>query len=334
MHQIFRNDSGGSFYHIYRLLESLLRGYPSEVFAGIVSDGGLQQRMTNVMHFIGFPPVSELLGMIISLSPITRTSALYTSCQKARWQFLQELINWGYILNICKVVCRPGDTCCVDLFVNSDQHSSAAAQLLQELIEKISLEESGELLLQVLGDNSVIVDTLVDGIVKSAWTVKGFSSDSNCRRAAKVLCFLLRRAADAEILCYTHHPNNTPPTATYVANKLFNLRESIVTFTKARLPEVISFLAAFDLQTSYHDNKEGVKYSNYEVVRPFTSIRSQVIELLVLMVESDDSIASVVFTQECWVMLITWVLKYAHNNIFHALFYRLVFAVLRQVTNY
>lgn len=300
----------------------------------MVSDGGLQERMGNVMHFIGFPPVSELLSMIISLSPITRTSVLYTSCQKARWQFLQELINWGYMLHMCKVVCRPEVTCCVNLFVNSDQHSSAAAQLLQELIEKISLEDSGDLLLQALGDNSIIIDSLVDGIVKAAWNVKGFCSDSSCRRAAKVLCFLLRRAADAEILCYTHHPtnNNIPPTATYVANKLFSLRESIVTFTKARLSEVISFLAAFDLQSSYHDNKEGVKYSNYEVVRPFTSLRSQVIELLVLMVESDDSIASVVFTQECWVMLITWVLKYAHNNIFHALFYRLVFAVLRSVS--
>ena len=331
LYQIFRGDSGGSFYHIYRLLESLLRCHPSEVFTGMLSDGSLQERMDNVMHFIGFPPVSELLSMVISLSPITRTSALYTSCQKARWQFLQELINWGYMLHMCKVICTPEATCCVDLFVNSDQHSCAAAQLLQELIEKISLEDSGELLLQALGDNSIIIDSLVDGIVKSAWTVKGFCSDSNSRRAAKVLCFLLRRAADAEILCYTHHPtnNNIPPTATFVPNKLFSLRESIVTFTKARLPEVVSFLAAFDLQTSYHDNKEVVKYSHYEVLRPFTSLRSQVIELLVLMVESDDSIASVVFTQECWVMLITWVLKYAHNNIFHALFYRLVFAVLR-----
>lgn len=326
---MFNQDSAGSFYHAYRLLESLLRCYPTDVYNSLINDGFMSIRMKNMLRYIGFPPVAELYSMIISLTPLPRTNPLYIASHKARWQYLQEMINWGFILQLCKVICNPEEICNLDAFVTADQHSSAAAQLLQELIEKITLEESGEVLLQVIGDNPLIINTLIDGIVKSELSNDNLYLDGYRRHAAKVLCFLLRRAADIEVLCYTHHNNNAPPTPSYVPNKLFILRESIVNYTRSRLPEVISFLLVFDSLSNNHNNKEPMKYSNYEISRPFTAVRAQVIELLVLMVESDDTIAVTIISIDCWVLLITWVLKYSHNNVFHALFYRLIFAVLR-----
>lgn len=75
-----------------------------------------------------------------------------------------------------------------------------------------------------------------------------------------------------------------------------------------------------------------VRYSSYEVEYPFTSLRALIIEMMVLLIESDESVAAMLST-EMWRLLISWALKYAHNNIYHALFYRLIFAVLRYQVN-
>lgn len=316
-------DSAGSFYHSYRLLESLLRCYPTEVFEGICSDGKAKERITNMLKFIGFPPVCELLVMLIALTPVPRSGALYTACTKSRWVFLDEMNNWNFMLQIANVIAKPDQYCALKSFVTADQHSNAAAQLLQEIIEKISLEESGESLLVPIGNNSAIIDALVDGIVKPRVN----AVDGLRRSCARMICFLLRRAADMEILCYNHHPNGAPPTATYVPNRLFNLRESIVNHTRARLGDILTMLHGYD--NFNHDCKEPHKYSNYEVAKPFSALRGMAVEVIVLMVESEETVASSILTPETWKLFITWVIQYAHNNVFHALFYRIVFAVLR-----
>ena len=279
--------------------------------------------MTDMLKFVGFPPICELLVMLIALTPVPRTGALYTSCSKNRWLFLDEMNNWNFMLQIARVIAKPDQFCALNSFVNADQHSTAAAQLLQETLEKISLEESGENLLAPIGNNAAIIDTLFDGIVKP----RAQPIDGVRRSCAKMLCFLLRRAADMEILCYTHHPNGAPPTANYVANRLFNLREAIVGHTKARLGDLLTFLVSYD--TFNHECKCNVKYSNYEVAKPFTSLRAMAIEIIVLMVESEETVASSILTPDIWKLFISWVITYAHNNVYHALFYRIVFAVLR-----
>lgn len=317
-------DSAGSFYHSYRLLESLLRCYPAEVFEGLCADGKAKERIMNMLRFIGFPPVCELLVMLIALTPVPRTGTLYTACSKNRWIFLDEMNTWNFMLQIARVVSKPDQYCALNSFVNADQHSTAAAQLLQEIIEKISLEESGESLLVPIGNSSEIIDTLVDGIVKPRLN----TADGMRRSCARMICFMLRRAADMEILCYNHHPNGAPPSATYVPNRLFNLRESIVNHTRARLGDLLNLLHGYD--NFHHEGKSSNKYSNYEVAKPFTSLRAMAIEVIVLMVESEETVASAILTPDTWKLFITWVIQYAHNNVFHALFYRIVFAVLRQ----
>lgn len=62
---------------------------------------------------------------------------------------------------------------------------------------------------------------------------------------------------------------------------------------------------------------------------PFGVLRQLLVEVLVLMVESDETVASMI-SLDLWKSLISWSLRYANNNIYHAVFYRLIFAVLRQ----
>ena len=323
--KIFRSDSAGSFYHAYRILECLLRCYPSEVFDGLCSDGLLGERLADLLRYTGYAPVCEMLVMLVALTPIPRTNALFALCAKSRWAFLEELGNLDLMRLICGVIAAPVEHCECGAYVTAGQHSSAATQLFLELVEKLSLEEPGEVLLHSIGQFPTIMDLLVDTSIKPTEEV----TDELRRCAARVICFLLRRAADAEILCYTVQPNGAPPTTTCVPNRLFALRESIVNHTRYRLNDIVNFLLGFDGGAVLHGTKEPIQYSSYEVAVPFTTLRSLVIEVLVLLVESEESVAGVL-PVELWKLMIMWAIKYAHNNVYHALFYRIVFAVLRQ----
>ena len=72
-----------------------------------------------------------------------------------------------------------------------------------------------------------------------------------------------------------------------------------------------------------------VTYSAYTIPQPFTVLRSIFLELLTLMVESDDTVAELI-SPDLWRALMHWTIQYAQNSIFHAIFYRLIFSVLRQ----
>ena len=48
-------------------------------------------------------------------------------------------------------------------------------QLFQELVEKLSLEESGEILLQCLGQNSSVIDALIDASISAINASKPFA---------------------------------------------------------------------------------------------------------------------------------------------------------------
>ena len=77
------------------------------------------------------------------------------------------------------------------------------------------------------------------------------------------------------------------------------------------------------------DHRQPVKYSAYTVAQPFTVLRSVFLELLALMVEADGAVAELI-SVDLWRSLMHWTVQYAQNSIFHAIFYRLVFSVLRQ----
>jgi hypothetical protein len=315
---IFRTDSAGSFYHAYRVLECLLRLYPAETFEGLTSDGLLPERMVNVTRYIGYPPVCELLIMLIALTPLPRSSPVFGLCSKARWAFLEEMNQWGFMVNMAKVVCNPTQHCLCDSYVSADQHSTAAAQLLQDLTEKLSLEDTGDLLLLPFGKASVLMDELIDCSVD-------VSREAGMRRsAAKLICFLLRRAAESEIVCFIPGASpNAPPSATYLPNRLYALRENIVIFIRNRMDAIMAAILAYDTPT------DPLAPNSSNGKAPFGVLRQLLIEVLVLMVESDETIASLI-TLDLFKAMISWTLHYAYNNIYHAVFYRLIFAVLRQ----
>lgn len=114
-----------------------MRCYPAETFDGLYSDGYLIERMTNMLRYIGtlvprhflilvmryylttavtfvwnngitgYPPVCELIVMLVAMTPLQRSSPLYSICAKNRWHFIEEISKWNFVLNTTKAVVNP-----------------------------------------------------------------------------------------------------------------------------------------------------------------------------------------------------------------------------------
>ena len=322
---IFREDSSGSFFHAQRLLEALLRFYPAESYDGMCSDGKATERMASLLRYVGYPIVGEIFVMVVALTPVSRMSPLYTQSAKSRWAFFEQISQWTMLLRVIEVVVKPASSCCVSGYIDADAHSAAACQLFQDLVEKLSLEETGELLLQPIGYTSALLDSLATAATSST------EFGETRRNALRLLCFLLRRCAEPEIVCLVGAAMGANATPTCVPNCLFPLRERVITHLDGRMVEVVESLVKFSPPDERAAKASGapVAYSAYTIAQPFTITRVLLVELIVLMVESDE-LMSGYLTADAWQSLIGWTVKYANNNIYHALFYRLIFAVLRQ----
>lgn len=295
----------------------------------MISDGHMTERMASLLHYIGYAPVPDIFVCIITLAPIARSNSLFTMASRTRWAYFEALAEWNMMLRIAEVVVRPKEFCYLKDGVSLEEHSSCAAQLLQELSEKLSLEDTGEILLQPLGHTPEILDYLV-------FTGVNPNIVEPIRRASlKLLCFLLKRSADAELLCMVSTPGREQPVPMCVPNRMHHLRSLMVDHLAAIVGEVFRILINYDstngiLDVESHNAKgpQPTRHIGYLVCKPFTTMRLLLIEFAVCMVEASDTIALSIPT-EFWTTMMVWILRYAYNNIFHAYFYRLLFAILR-----
>lgn len=345
------------------MLESLLRTFPSEVFEGILSDGKVITRMTSMLKYIGYPPVGDLLVILVALTPIPRSSPLYGSCAGSRWKFFSALSEWILMLRIADIVVNPTKFCVINDYVTAEQQSAAAAQTLQELIEKLAIEDAGEILLQPLGYTTSLLDNLVTASIRTTEECYTDSSLMTSRRSSlRLLSYLLKRSANAESICFVSSPGQ-PPTPTLVPNRLHPLRTLLVNHLVTRFEDLEYAIIDdnnrltlcgrnepnnenINNNNSNNDNNDNdstnkyisvkcddnyiynVTHAGYKVKTPFSSHRFQLIEYLVLLIEASDLVADEI-SIVLWKILIQWIFMYPHNNIYHHLFYRLFFAVIR-----
>ena len=251
-------------------------------------------------------------------------SQIDNNCSKHRWAFFEVLGNWLLLLKLTEVIVNPSKYCYVDNNVTEEDHASAAVQVIQDLVEKLSIEDTGEILLQSLGfaapgHTASVLDLLSD-------TAASVSFSSTRRKSAtRLLCFLLKRSAECEIMCIVSPSNGLSATPSYVSNNLYPLRSRMLLMLSAKFAHIADALYSFRGDGS---PEEGVQHPGYKVNKPFSVLRSNLVELVVLLVESDASIAESI-SSDLWKELISWLLTYAHNNVYHNFFYRLLFAVLR-----
>lgn len=325
MFDVFRDDSAGSFYHAARVLESLLRTFPAEVFEGMMSDGKLVERMSALLKYIGCPPVGDLIVILIGLTPIPRANPLYVACAQSRWKLFSALSEWILMHKITDIIVNPNGVSFINNDVSAEQQSSSAAQTLQELVEKLSIEDAGEILLQPLGYTEPLLDGLLDCAMKSNEDVgqdTGLISSRRC--SLRLLSYLLRRSDNPESICFISQPGMAPQPV-LVPNRLYPLRVLIINHLVDRMSDIEAAL----IRERDTPPGEPVSHPGHVVASPFSSHRVQLVELLALLIEGSDAVAPML-TLDIWKTLIHWNFEYVHNNIYHSMFYRILFSTLRQ----
>lgn len=310
--------------------------FPADVYEGITSDGLAEMRTLRLLRYIGYPPVGDLIVILVALTPIPRASSLYTSSSTNRWKYFEALSKSLFILKLVEVVVNPTENCRLDEYVTPEQHCSSAAQTLQELIEKLSIEEIGEIVLQPLGYTPSLIESLLDCALGSSPSSPGSFSPHQTHEAfltsryvsLRILSFLLKKSINSENICFVSGPNNNP-IATLVPNRLFPLRPLMLQTFLSRLKDLE--LAIIGTANAVRD-MDPVNHPGHKCHHPFSSHRSQLIELFVLILEGSAAEMTIgEISVECWKLLIQWNFEYAHNNIYHSMFYRLLFAMLRSI---
>lgn len=301
--------------------------FPAEVYDGLTSDGLAEERTGRLLRYIGYPPVGDLIVILVALTPIPRASPMYTASSSNRWKYFEALSKWLFLLKLTDIVVNPSENCRLDEYVTPEQHCSSAAQTLQELIEKLSIEEIGEIVLQPLGYTQSLLDSLVDCALRvgPADEAQDYDTFSTSRRVSlRILSFLLKKSINQENICFVSGPTNTPM-ATLVPNRLYPLRSLMIQTLLARLKDIEKAI----IQTSKEGELIPVVHPGHKCHRPFSSHRSQLVEIFVLILEGSAEMSSVDVSVELWKLLIQWNFEYVHNNIYHTMFYRLLFAMLR-----
>ena len=336
-----------------------------QVYQGLIAGGLLQERMAAILRYIGYPPVGDLVVILVALTPVPRTSPVYSSCKKSRWTFFDGLSRGEFMLRLAQIIVNPIEFCRVDEYITPEQHCAAAAQTFNELVEKLSSEDIAEVLLWPLGHSPELLKGFVDRAtgIKDGVRDEGDAllrkSDPDLfltsRQASlRLLSFLLKKSSNPQNACFIMGVQGQP-VQTMVPNRLYALRPLLVAYLATRVEDLqaVMMLAESQLESETEAGPESSESSEEEVgsmvahpghvcQTPFSSYRSQLVELFVLLVEASSSTASAEdddgespnfcekVPADLWKCMISWVFQYAHNNIYHTMFYRALFAVLRQ----
>ncbi len=76
------------------------------------------------------------------------------------------------------------------------------------------------------------------------------------------------------------------------------------------------------------DKAGAVAHPGYEVKRPFTMLRYVLVGMIVEIVNRDPTQLGAL-PVELWKVLCSWFFRYPHNNLYHSVFYKLIFKTLR-----
>jgi hypothetical protein len=292
----------------------------------LCSDGNLISRLSTMLRYIGQANVSDLVLALITLSPLSRANPLGTTGLRLRKEYYDQLNRGNILQKLVDIIVAPEQHIAPSAPLSSEHFSSASTQLFNDLVEKLSLEETAEQLLQALGNSSHILYQLINAALDNK------QSDLVQNSCLKILAFLIKLSADPEVVVFASGPSGVLIAPTSVPSVLHPLHNRIINFIEVQITSIIGTLIEYDEEkegTALHST-EAVKHPGYSVKVPFSWRRILLLEVVVRLVESKAS-AIAFFTPEFLKILMAWIVEYPHNNMLQNLVYRIVFVILKYV---
>jgi len=318
---LFLEDSGGSFYHAEEIVIFLLKTRPSVVHNAL-TEGGAEAfgaRMENIMRFIGHEPVANLTRILLT-EPALQP---YTSVPDHMAGFLSCLGSWGVIKHLSRIICEPAAHCVITDAFREKEHVQAAIETLVVLLDRLHLTDPSESL-SGLGEATELLERLV------AIAIDPTYQNRLRQMCLHFFCDLLRGSSFYMHVVYVTDDTNKAPQQKFIENKLHRKYSYFVDAASAQMVTVLSYLMdSPGAKGAAGAEEDAVKHPGSYAVPPFGALRLQLLTFVAAVVEASPAVCENL-TAAYWQQLVRWVEQYPHNDIYHSLFYKIFFSVLRR----
>ncbi|CAN0391565.1 unnamed protein product, partial [Ectocarpus sp. 12 AP-2014] len=227
--KVFWPSAKGSLHHACCVLDYLLRSYADEVFETLGrSRESLERHLGPMLRWAEYSPVSETMVKLLTFpsvgGAVAGAAVNYQTSAPSKWRLYSGLADWRFLLRVAENIF---DREC------SDSYASACADLLLEVVDRLSSDDNGELLLQPIGYCKELVDGLAAMAVDQGLPLER-RTDS-----ARTLLGITQKAADANIVFVNARTSmyDSHPTTTVVPNRLSSVRELLHEQLRTWLPK-------------------------------------------------------------------------------------------------
>jgi hypothetical protein len=335
MFPIFQRNAQGLLRHGCRVIDHLMRLYLDDVYEVIGRNAATTARYMDVLlDRMEDASVSEVLLTLICKPHNANVLRFYASTPQTKWQFFRALAEYKILLVLAQHVYGDG---------YSELHNIAAADVFVELVDRLSADENGALLLQPAAYCPELLEGLIRVVVATSSSKTNGQGPSHGQRTAAMKCVL--RLLQRSILDKVQGPPTSPyqsfgsTVVNLLPNQLMSLRDKIFELAEKDMGKMLRYLIDkyqdqqnIEMDLASPDKplpQSAVRHTAYVVKVPFTEFRLMLVDALVEIVAHNPSTLSAHFDANVWRVLLAWFFEYAHNNLYHAAFYQLVFIALR-----
>ena len=324
--------AAGNFFHACTVIERLAQQHTEAVYEVIgASLEATQAHLGRILQHVECPPVGETASNLICPPPATFnqrhwSQRSYEASHEATFAYYRALSQFRLLGVIVTHVIAPEHT---------DAHALAAADLLRELLRRLSINDHGEILLAPLGHCPEVLGGLLDCAIAT-----DNPDVTAARRTAcmDILVAVLQSCMEDEIAGPAAGPYETfgGTTTNMVRNRLANFSPEILDIFRPRFVTLCDIIASehrrwLRQKQQVADGTELgtiVRHGSFKVPAAFSHYRICVIGAVVTMAQANVDLLKQV-TTDVWRALVSWFIELPHCNLFHNLFFTFLMTVLR-----
>lgn len=311
---VFNPHARGSFYHACKVIDYLLRLCTDQVLMVLGhSKSSVKKFVGSMIRCLEHPPVAEMMVKLICLPPLNQHGQ-YKATPSAKWRLFESLAEWRLLVVLAGEVFEKSST---------PAHACACADVLIDLVERLAADENGELVLQPLGHCA----ELVNGLMHCALDPTAVMSQRcDC---ARVLVSICARSAEPQLPTLPSMGNAPfgPGSIVMMPNQLWSVRSDFYKRLGSHMQSLCDCLLG-EGPLPPPPTPQPVAHPGYVVAVPFSYLRLLLITLLVDILAVDPKRLGKL-QHPVWRTLCNWFFTYPFANLYHALFYKLVFQALR-----
>lgn len=350
--KMFEENSGASFWHVFEILTFLLRNRCKCVHEAMLAGGysSFASRFDTILKYVGHEPVEQIILILLTEPPVSE----HTSLPDHFAQFFAALKTYPLVDKIYQILTFTSEMCVIneEEGYTEDTCISNCLSFLYDMINRNIFSDNYNFLSQLMTHSKIL-----EHIYESACTQSKFTKIQKLYLQIATLLIKQSQQPYFNFWMNGNLDNGQSSQHTSIPNLLHEHQKTLLNCAKLSMKNLITCLISSSsnsigsnngISSSQVDVDEIIEGKDYSLIKskivnghtsthgyneekrkkPFGSMRLEMIEYLVGVIQTDMSMTSQI-KSDTWSLFISWLTEYPENNMFHINFYRLFFCVLR-----